>query len=121
MVAKLAALRDCKTFVVANLSGLAGGLVTPAQIREFIEEVNRACNAIITDYRIGHDPDDPAPATRGPAIRRPQAGMVADLLDAHGLSPSAAVMIGASDKARQRAEAARLARFVWAGDYFGAA
>lgn len=113
VVEKLSTLKDCKAFVIANLAGLADGLITGEEARSFVEQVNRLCNAVITDHRIGRDHAGP-----GGGFRKPRPGMIADLLAAHGLPPSAAVMIGASENARNCAEAAKLARFIWARDYF---
>ncbi len=114
VVEKLSRLKDCEVFVVADLAEMAAGLITAADARAFVEELNRRCNAVITDYRIGMEPSNLPRATG-----KPRAKTVIDLLTAHKLSPSAAALIGDSDSDRSCAMAARLARFIWARSYFG--
>lgn len=89
--AKLSGLEDCKVFVFADES------------RRPAIEVLRG---VTTDGRIHH---------------APTPGRLRALLAENGLSPSAALLIGESERDRHCAEAAGLARFVWAGDYFGGA
>jgi phosphoglycolate phosphatase-like HAD superfamily hydrolase len=59
------------------------------------------------------------PAESGSPFRKPRPGMVLDLLAAHRLPAAAAFMVGASESDRRCAEAARLARFLWAWEFFG--
>lgn len=114
VVEKLSGLVGYKIFVVTNQAGVAEGLITAEQARSFVEQVDRLCGAVITDYRICMEP-----AGSGSAFRKPRPGMVVDLLAAHKLPPAAAVMIGDSENDRECAAAAKLACFVWARDYFG--
>lgn len=114
VVEKLSGLKDCKVFVITNQAGVAEGLITAEQARSFIEQINALCNTVLTDYRVCMEAADSRSR-----FRKPQPGMVCELLAEHGLLPSAAVMIGDSESDRKCAEAAKLARFIWARDYFG--
>lgn len=105
---KLARLRNGRIFVVSQ------GLANAAQLRGFIEQLDALCGGVITDHRICNEP-----AVRANPLRGPRPGLVLDLLAAHSLPPAAAIMVGHSEGERRCAEAARLARFVWARDYFG--
>jgi len=114
VIEKLSALRNCRVFVVTNQAGVAERLITAEQAHGFIHQLNALCGGIIMDHRICMEP-----AESDSPFRKPQPGMVLDLLAAHHLTAGAAVMIGDSESDRRCAEAARLARFLWAWDYFG--
>ena len=91
VVQKLSGLKGCKVFVITD------------QAPSFVDQINDLCGTILTETRICDT----------------QPGPVLELLAGHGLSPSAVVMIGDRESDRTCAEAARLARFIWARDYFG--
>ncbi len=76
------------------------------QAPSMITQLNKYCDDCITDHGIYGDASD---AKR----------TIADLLAKYKLSPAAAVMIGDSDTDYKSAQAAKLAKFIRAGDYFG--
>ena len=113
VVDKLKRLRNCKVFVVTNQAGVATGLLTAEQAQAFVTDLDALCGGVLTDHRICFDPPG-----SGSAFRKPAPGMVLDLLAAHRVAASAAVLVGDSENDRACAEAADLALFLWAWDYF---
>ena len=93
---KLRALRDCKLFVLA-----AG------DAQNVIRRVPEICSAT------------PTP-THGAASAADLAVAIHHTLVAHSIPPSQAIMVGASIEDQECAARAKLARFFWAWEYFGA-
>lgn len=113
VVEKLAQLKNCKVFVVTNQAGIATGLLTAEQALGFISQLDGLCGGVLTDQRVCGDPPG-----SGSRFRKPEPGMVLELLAEHRLAASAAVMVGDSENDRVCANAAGLALFLWAWDYF---
>ncbi|MGF1610603.1 MAG: hypothetical protein ACFCUQ_14470 [Kiloniellales bacterium] len=96
VVERLTRLRNCRVFVVANQANAEAA-------RSVVEQLNALCGGVIADHRVG----------------KLRSDLLLELLAAHGLTAGVAVMVGAGERGRLCAEAARLARFLLARDYFG--
>lgn len=91
----LARLTARDVFVISN----------DAQAASFIAQVNRICGGTIADYEVYKDPVEAKSALIG-------------LLAKYKLPAAAALMIGADVASEKSAQAAKLAKFIYASAYF---
>ena len=89
-IERLSGLRNARLFVIGERAG------------SLAAQVNERQGAVIADHRDADTPDS-----------------LQELLRAHRLAPGAVIMVGSAERDRRLAESARLARFLWARDYFG--
>lgn len=110
---RLASLRGEPVFVVTNQSGVARGILTQAEARDFVEQVAAQVPSVITDYRICMHRAD-----AGCACRKPQPGLVLDLAASHGVDLARALLVGDTTSDEACARAAGVGAFTWAADFF---
>jgi len=113
IVEKLMALTVPSVFVTSNQAAVAAGLITEADAHGLIDQVRELTGGRIDDHRIctaAEDDDHP--------WRKPRPGMIVDLLQAHRLPPTAAIMVGGKVSDEACSAGAGLAGFVWANEYF---
>ena len=110
----LAPLRDHLIFVVTNQAGIKRRRLTLLQVESALRELDTALGGILTAWQIcPHDDDD------GCGCRKPQAGMITELAEVHGVDLSASTMVGDQAIDAEASRRAGVGRFVYARDFFG--
>lgn len=110
---RLLSLHGKPVFVITNQAGVALGQLSAATARGFIDQINAEVEQGITDYRICmHHPRAGCPC------RKPQPGMVLELVQTYALNLAQAVMIGDTTNDEQCAQRAGIGTFLWAHTFF---
>lgn len=89
-------LHGLRTGVVSNQSGVARGLITPAQVAAVNARVERLLGRFGTWQLCPHGPDD------GCRCRKPAPGMVLAACRALGVTPAETVVIGDTEPTSPR-------------------
>jgi len=111
---KLAPIHDHLMFVVTNQAGVKRGRFRLAQVEAAILDLDRQLGDILTGWQIcPHDDAD------GCQCRKPKGGMILELAEIHGVDLKGSTMVGDQEVDRLAGEAAGVARFVAAKDFFG--
>ena len=117
---RLAHARGWHVFVVTNQSGVARGLYDEAAVQDLhrwmLEEVLRAGGTIDDVRYCPFHPEAAVPAyRRSSSWRKPQPGMVLDLLRAWDLDPGRCVLVGDQATDMAAAAAAGVAGYLFGG------
>ena len=111
---KLSPIRDHLIFVVTNQAGIARGRLRIEQVEAAIAELDRQLGDILTGWQIcPHTDDDHC------ECRKPKGGMITELAELYGVDLDSSTMVGDQEVDRQAGEAAGVANFVFAEDFFG--
>src|SRR5262249_46321525 len=109
----LSGLKDVKVLVMADLTGRAHNTVSPYRAGSLVEQLNRLCGNVIMQH--GHcDGSELAANKKDPLL----PGATIALLKENAMSPSAAVMVGSSERDRQCAETVKLGMYLAASRFF---
>ena len=112
---KLAPIRDHLMFVVTNQAGIKRGRLTAEKVEAAIVALDLMLGEILTGWQVcPHTDDDKC------ECRKPKGGMIRDLAEMFGVDLKASAMIGDQEIDRQAGEAAGVAEFIWANDFFSA-
>ena len=110
----LTPIRDHLIFVVTNQAGIKRGRLTLVQVEAALGVLDAALGDILTAWQIcPHDDDD------GCGCRKPQAGMITELAENHGVDLSVSTMVGDQSTDAEAARRAGVGRFIYAHDFFG--
>jgi histidinol-phosphate phosphatase family protein len=110
---KLVPIRDHLMFVVTNQAGIKRGRLTAEKVEAAIVALDLKLGEILTGWQVcPHTDDDRC------ECRKPKGGMIRDLAEMFGVDLKASAMIGDQDVDRQAGEAAGVAEFIWANDFF---
>jgi D-glycero-D-manno-heptose 1,7-bisphosphate phosphatase len=107
-------MHDYLMFVVTNQAGITRGRLTAEEVEAALEELDNQLGDILTGWQIcPHTDDDHC------ECRKPKGGMIIELADMYGVDLTASTMVGDQEVDRQAAEAAGVANFIAAKDFFG--
>jgi D-glycero-D-manno-heptose 1,7-bisphosphate phosphatase len=111
---KLGPIHDYLMFVVTNQAGITRGRLTAEEVEAALEELDDQLGDILTGWQIcPHTDDDHC------ECRKPKGGMITELADMYGVDLTSSTMVGDQEVDRQASEAAGVAKFVAAKDFFG--
>jgi D-glycero-D-manno-heptose 1,7-bisphosphate phosphatase len=111
---KLAPIRDHLMFVVTNQAGITRGRLKAEKVEAALNELDAQLGDILSGWQIcPHTDDDNC------ECRKPKGGMITELADMYGVDLASSTMVGDQEVDRQASEAAGVAKFVAAKDFFG--
>jgi D-glycero-D-manno-heptose 1,7-bisphosphate phosphatase len=111
---KLRPLHNRLMFVVTNQAGIRRGRLTREKVETALEELDNQLGDILTGWQIcPHTDDDHC------ECRKPKGGMITELADLYGVDLASSTMVGDQEVDRLAGEAAGVAKFVAAADFFG--
>lgn len=111
---KLKPLHDHLMFVVTNQAGIKRGRLTAESVEAAMLELDHRLGDILTGWQVcPHDDADNC------ACRKPRGGMITDLSELYGVDLANSTMVGDQEVDRLAGEAAGVAKFVAAKDFFG--
>jgi histidinol-phosphate phosphatase family protein len=101
-------------FVVTNQAGITRGRLTAEEVQAALVELDHQLGDILTGWQICPHTDD-----NKCECRKPKGGMITELADLYGVDLASSTMVGDQEVDKLAAEAAGVARFVHAQDFFG--
>jgi D-glycero-D-manno-heptose 1,7-bisphosphate phosphatase len=111
---KLRPMHDHLMFVVTNQAGIGRGWFKGEAVEVALKELDHRLGDILTGWLVcPHVDDDKC------ECRKPKGGMITELAELYGVDLDSSTMIGDQEVDRQAGEAAGVARFVFAEDFFG--
>jgi D-glycero-D-manno-heptose 1,7-bisphosphate phosphatase len=111
---KLRPMHDYLMFVVTNQAGITRGRLKAEKVEAALKELDAQLGDILSGWQIcPHTDDDHC------ECRKPKGGMITELADMYGVDLACSTMVGDQEVDRQAAEAAGVAKFVDAKDFFG--
>jgi len=111
---KLRPMHDYLMFVVTNQAGITRGRLTAEEVEAALKELDNQLGDILSGWQIcPHTDDDHC------ECRKPKGGMITELADMYGVDLACSTMVGDQEVDRLAAEAAGVAKFVAAKDFFG--
>jgi D-glycero-D-manno-heptose 1,7-bisphosphate phosphatase len=111
---KLRPIRDHLMFVVTNQAGVNRGWFSMEAVENALVELDHNLGDILTGWMVcPHTDDDRC------SCRKPKGGMIIELAELYGVDLAASTMIGDQEVDRLAGEAAGVAKFVFAHDFFG--
>ena len=111
---KLRPLHDYLMFVVTNQAGIKRGRLTAEKVETAMRQLDRQLGDILTAWQVcPHTDDDRC------ECRKPKGGMITELADLYGVDLTSSTMVGDQEVDRLAGEAAGVATFVAAKDFFG--
>jgi D-glycero-D-manno-heptose 1,7-bisphosphate phosphatase len=110
---KLKPLHNHLMFVVTNQAGIRRGRLTAEKVEAALEELDDQLGDILTGWQIcPHTDDDQC------ECRKPKGGMITELADMYGVDLASSTMVGDQEVDRLAGEAAGVAKFVAAAEFF---
>jgi D-glycero-D-manno-heptose 1,7-bisphosphate phosphatase len=114
VIEKLRPVHDHLMFVVTNQAGIKRGRLNPEKVEAAMVELDHKLGDILTGWQVcPHDDADNC------ACRKPKGGMITDLAELYGVDLANSTMVGDQEVDRLAGEAAGVAKFVAAKDFFG--
>ena len=111
---KLRPMHDYLMFVVTNQAGITRGRLKAEKVEAALKELDAQLGDILSGWQIcPHTDDDNC------ECRKPKGGMITELADMYGVDLTSSTMVGDQEVDRQASEAAGVAKFVPAKDFFG--
>jgi D-glycero-D-manno-heptose 1,7-bisphosphate phosphatase len=111
---KLRPLHNHLMFVVTNQAGIKRGRLTAEKVETAMRHLDRQLGDILTAWQVcPHTDDDQC------ECRKPKGGMITELADLYGVDLTSSTMVGDQEVDRLAGEAAGVAKFVAAKDFFG--
>ena len=101
-------------FVVTNQAGITRGRLTSEKVEAALVELDHQLGEILTGWQICPHTDD-----NKCECRKPKGGMITELADLYGVDLASSTMVGDQEVDKLAAEAAGVAKFVGAEDFFG--
>jgi histidinol-phosphate phosphatase family protein len=110
---KLRPIHDRLMFVVTNQAGIRRGRLTAEKMEAALARLDHQLGGILTAWQIcPHTDDDKC------ACRKPKGAMITELADQYGVDLASSTMVGDQEVDRLAGEAAGVAKFVAAKDFF---
>jgi len=111
---KLRPMHDHLMFVVTNQAGIGRGWFKHEAVEAALKELDHQLGDILTGWLVcPHVDDDKC------ECRKPKGGMITELAELYGVDLYSSTMVGDQEVDRQAGEAAGVANFVFAEDFFG--
>jgi D-glycero-D-manno-heptose 1,7-bisphosphate phosphatase len=111
---KLRPMHDYLMFVVTNQAGIGRGWFKSEAVEAALKELDHRLGDILTGWLVcPHVDDDKC------ECRKPKGGMITELAELYGVDLDSSTMVGDQEVDRQAGEAAGVAKFVFAEDFFG--
>ena len=111
---KLRPLHNHLMFVVTNQAGITRGRLKAEKVQAALVHLDHQLGDILTGWQIcPHTDDDHC------ECRKPRGGMITELAELYGVDLDSSTMVGDQEVDRQAGEAAGVANFVFAEDFFG--
>ena len=111
---KLRPMRNHLMFVVTNQAGIGRGWFKAEAVESALKELDHQLGDILTGWLVcPHVDDDKC------ECRKPKGGMITELAELYGVDLDSSTMVGDQEVDRQAGEAAGVAKFVFAEDFFG--
>jgi len=111
---KLRPLHNHLMFVVTNQAGIRRGRLKAEKVEAALAQLDRQLGDILTGWLVcPHTDDDHC------ECRKPKGGMITELADLYGVDLASSTMVGDQEVDRLAGEAAGVAKFVAAKDFFG--
>src|SRR5579863_1828904 len=111
---KLRPMHDYLMFVVTNQAGIKRGRLKADKVEAALVQLDHQLGDILTGWLIcPHTDDDNC------ECRKPKGGMITELADLYGVDLTSSTMVGDQEVDRQASEAAGVAEFIAAKDFFG--
>jgi len=111
---KLRPMHDYLMFVVTNQAGIARGWFKSEAVEAALKQLDHQLGDILTGWLVcPHVDDDKC------ECRKPKGGMITELAELYGVDLDSSTMVGDQEVDRQAGEAAGVANFVFAEDFFG--
>ena len=111
---KLKPLHNHLMFVVTNQAGIKRGRLTAEEVDAALTRLDHLLGDILTGWQVcPHTDDDKC------ECRKPKGGMITELADLYGVDLASSTMVGDQEVDRRAGEAAGVAKFVAAKDFFG--
>jgi D-glycero-D-manno-heptose 1,7-bisphosphate phosphatase len=111
---KLRPMHDYLMFVVTNQAGITRGRLKAEKVEAALKELDAQLGDILSGWQIcPHTDDDHC------ECRKPKGGMITELAEMYGVDLASSTMVGDQEVDRQASEAAGVAKFVAAKDFFG--
>jgi D-glycero-D-manno-heptose 1,7-bisphosphate phosphatase len=101
-------------FVVTNQAGITRGRLTAEKVEAALKKLDHQLGDILTAWQVcPHTDADQC------ECRKPKGGMITELADMYGVDLTVSTMVGDQEVDRLAGEAAGVAKFVAAKDFFG--
>ena len=111
---KLKPLHNHLMFVVTNQAGIKRGRLTAEKVDDALKRLDHLLGDILTGWQVcPHTDDDKC------ECRKPKGGMITELADLYGVDLASSTMVGDQEVDRLAGQAAGVAKFVAAKDFFG--
>jgi D-glycero-D-manno-heptose 1,7-bisphosphate phosphatase len=111
---KLRPMHDYLMFVVTNQAGITRGRLKADKVEAALTQLDHQLGDILTGWQVcPHTDDDHC------ECRKPKGGMIIELAELYGVDLDSSTMVGDQEVDRQAGEAAGVAKFVFAQDFFG--
>ena len=111
---KLRPMHNHLMFVVTNQAGIGRGWFKAEAVESALKELDHQLGDILTGWLVcPHIDDDKC------ECRKPKGGMITELAELYGVDLDSSTMVGDQEVDRKAGEAAGVARFVFAEDFFG--
>jgi D-glycero-D-manno-heptose 1,7-bisphosphate phosphatase len=111
---KLRPLHNHLMFVVTNQAGITRGRLKAEKVEAALAQLDGQLGDILTGWQVcPHTDDDNC------ECRKPKGGMITELADLYGVDLASSTMVGDQEVDRLAGEAAGVAKFVAAKDFFG--
>ena len=111
---KLRPMHNHLMFVVTNQAGIGRGWFKAEAVEAALKELDHQLGDILTGWLVcPHVDDDKC------ECRKPKGGMITELAELYGVDLDSSTMVGDQEVDRQAGEAASVAKFVFAEDFFG--
>jgi D-glycero-D-manno-heptose 1,7-bisphosphate phosphatase len=111
---KLRPMHNHLMFVVTNQAGIGRGWFKAEAVDAALKELDHQLGDILTGWLVcPHVDDDKC------ECRKPKGGMITELAELYGVDLDSSTMVGDQEVDRQAGEAAGVANFVFAEDFFG--
>ncbi len=111
---KLRPMHNHLMFVVTNQAGIRRGRLKAENVEAALAQLDHLLGDILTGWQIcPHTDDDNC------QCRKPRGGMITDLADMYGVDLAVSTMVGDQEVDRLAGQAAGVANFIPAKDFFG--
>ena len=111
---KLRPMHDYLMFIVTNQAGITRGRLTAEKVEAALKKLDHQLGDILTAWQVcPHTDADQC------ECRKPKGGMITELADMYGVDLTVSTMVGDQEVDRLAGEAAGVAKFVAAKDFFG--
>ncbi len=114
MAEKLRPLHNHLMFVVTNQAGITRGRLKAEKVEAALAQLDHQLGDILTGWLVCPHTD-----ADNCECRKPKGGMISELAEMYGVDLTSSTMVGDQEVDRLAAEAAGVAKFIAAKDFFG--